>query len=309
MQDLANVRIVAVHAHPDDESISTGLLLAHAARRGAQVTVVTCTLGEEGEVIGDYQRLVAAETGLLGGYRLGELERALAALGTENSQPRLLGGIGTWRDSGMAGSESAQNPVAFSNPDAPENFPQQVSQLQEILRELQPDILVTYAPDGGYGHPDHIRAHEITHAAVEDGAVPSVQQILWARTVTQDVEAGLRGVEAPAPWTHPEEGEIASVDASEVDFHIHGSVADVEAKQRAMAAHVTQIWMADCQSETARPEIAELPEGQDQPMWALSNLVAQPLLDTEAYAVGYSAPGVAQNYAEQLFAGEASDAS
>lgn len=97
-------RLLFVHAHPDDESLSNGATIAHYTSRGAQVHVVTCTLGEEGEVIGDrWAQLTADHADQLGGYRIGELTAALRALGV--SAPIYLGGAGRWRDSGMAGTD------------------------------------------------------------------------------------------------------------------------------------------------------------------------------------------------------------
>ena len=97
-------RLLFVHAHPDDESITNGVTIAHYVSRGAQVQVVTCTLGEEGEVIGDqWAQLAVDHADQLGGYRIGELTAALRALGVNG--PTYLGGPGRWRDSGMVGTE------------------------------------------------------------------------------------------------------------------------------------------------------------------------------------------------------------
>ena len=97
-------RLLFVHAHPDDESLANGATIAHYTARGAQVHVITCTLGEEGEVIGErWAQLAVDQADQLGGYRIGELSRALHALGV--AQPIYLGGAGRWRDSGMAGTE------------------------------------------------------------------------------------------------------------------------------------------------------------------------------------------------------------
>src|ERR1700739_1661439 len=96
-------RLLFVHAHPDDETLSNGATIAHYTARGAEVTVVTCTLGEEGEVIGDsWAELAVDRADQLGGYRIGELTAALHALGV--GPPIYLGGAGRWRDSGMAGT-------------------------------------------------------------------------------------------------------------------------------------------------------------------------------------------------------------
>ncbi|KAB3523169.1 N-acetyl-1-D-myo-inositol-2-amino-2-deoxy-alpha-D-glucopyranoside deacetylase [Corynebacterium sp. zg254] len=281
--------IVAVHAHPDDEAIWTGLALAKAVRLGAKVINVTCTLGEEGEVIGDeLARLVTDAqrpdgTGLLGGYRIAELQRALTSLGID-AGPVFLGGVGRWRDSGMEGTPSIEHPRAFAHVD---NFDEEVQQLAQLLEELRPDIVITYATDGGYGHPDHKRAHRVTHAAVERlEAVMKPRQILWCVSDRQAIDDGLAGVsgsEIPEGWRF---GEVAAADHSEVDFTIHGTSQDVAAKAAAMADHATQVVV-------------------DGPVFALSNQIVQPLLDTEAYTVAFTAPGEDRDYAQRFFEGEA----
>src|SRR4051794_32717745 len=108
-------RLLFVHAHPDDESITTGASIARYAAEGAEVTVVTCTLGEEGEVMAGLRELDglrAHAADQLGGHRVTELMAACAALGV--SRHRYLGGLGRWRDSGMAGTPSASHPRAFT---------------------------------------------------------------------------------------------------------------------------------------------------------------------------------------------------
>lgn len=307
-------RLLAVHAHPDDETLFNGLLLTKAARMGADVHVLTCTMGEEGEVIGEkYQNLVDPDqnprgTGMLGGYRISELREALAALGVNElganngtpHGPHFLGGVGRWRDSGMAGTPSIAREDAFSNPDREANRQEQIDQLIAVIEHIQPDVVATYGPDGGYGHPDHIRAHQITHAAVEQMAAANnpaaPKQIIWCVTEKQRVDevlATARGSEAPAGWRWPEEGDIAAVDSSDVDFVVHGTERDVAAKQAAMRAHATQIWVADGSSSDVNPESRD----HEPVLYALSNLIAQPLLDTESYTVGYTAGGVDDNYA------------
>src|SRR5262249_21841619 len=153
-------RLVFVHAHPDDESLNNGATIAHYTARGAQVRVVTCTLGEEGEVIGDrWAELAVDRADQLGGYRVGELTAALRALGA--GAPIYLGGAGRWRDSGMAGAPQRTR-RRFVDADEREG----VGALVAIIREQRPHVVVTYDPNGGYGHPDHIRAHTVTTAAV-----------------------------------------------------------------------------------------------------------------------------------------------
>ncbi|MGH3969702.1 MAG: N-acetyl-1-D-myo-inositol-2-amino-2-deoxy-alpha-D-glucopyranoside deacetylase, partial [Mycobacterium sp.] len=158
MQEMP--RLLFVHAHPDDESLATGATIAHYAARGAQVHVVTCTLGEEGEVIGDrWAQLAVDHADQLGGYRIGELTAALQALGV--SAPIFLGGPGRWRDSGMAGTASRPQPRFIDADDR-----EAVGALVSLIRRLRPHVVVTYDPHGGYGHPDHIQTHVVTTAAV-----------------------------------------------------------------------------------------------------------------------------------------------
>ena len=301
--------ILTVHAHPDDESIWTGLALAKARRLGYDVTTVTCTLGEEGEVIGEkYARLVVDSqrsdgTGLLGGYRIAELQRALHALGLQHD-PLLLGGVGCWRDSGMAGTPSIEHPRAFAAAGRAESFATQVAQLVEIIQERRPALVITYDAQGGYGHPDHIRAHEITHAAVEQlkGTRWEPKQLLWGVTDRAKVVSALDGVNAPDGWIMPTEEDIDGVDTridpAAVDFVVQGTAEDVASKQAAMAAHATQVWVADGTTTDVNPE----PRQSDPVLYCLSNLLAMPLLNEESYAVAHSAEGVAPDFAAQLFA-------
>ncbi len=154
-------RLLFVHAHPDDETITNGATIAHYIARGAQVQVVTCTLGEEGEIIGDrWAQLAVDHADQLGGYRIGEFTAALQALGLDG--PTYLGGPGRWRDSGMAGTEPRSRRKGSVDADEHEA----VGALVDIIRTLRPHVVVTYDPNGGYGHPDHIQAHVVTTAAV-----------------------------------------------------------------------------------------------------------------------------------------------
>lgn len=280
------LRVLAVHAHPDDEALWTGLTLAHLARRGAHVSVLTCTLGEEGEVIGEkYRALQSTETGLLGGYRIAELREALAALGLHHG-PQLLGGAGAWRDSGMAGSAASRHPRAFSG-SGDGAFQEQVRQLVEVLGRERPDVLITYGPDGGYGHPDHIRAHQISHAAVQTEGAWRPREILWAVTERELIDAAAPS-RAPDGWTLPAPGEIAAVPGASVDLRVQGSSEDLERKTAALRAHATQLWVADGSTSDVNPEARTSPAGGPT-LFCLSNLLAQPLLTTESYQVGWRA--------------------
>src|SRR5246127_3019584 len=197
-------RLLFVHAHPDDESLSNGATIAHYTARGAQVRVVTCTLGEEGEVIGDRWAELA-------GYRIGELTTALRALGV--SAPIYLGGAGRWRDSGMRGSPMRRR-QRFIDADEREA----VGALVAIIRELRPHVVVTYDPNGGYGHPDHVHTHTVTTAAVAAAATAdypgepwTVPKFYWTVLAESAFEAGWQalGREDLLPdWRMPPKDEF-----------------------------------------------------------------------------------------------------
>jgi N-acetyl-1-D-myo-inositol-2-amino-2-deoxy-alpha-D-glucopyranoside deacetylase len=161
-------RLLLVHAHPDDETTGTGATMARYAAEGAHVTLVTCTLGEEGEVlVPALSNLAASEGDQLGGYRYHELSLAMAELGVTDY--RILGGPGRWRDSGMMGLETNDVPRAFWQADLKEAS----RELVAVVRQVRPQVLVTYDENGGYGHPDHIQSHRVAMAAVEAAADPA----------------------------------------------------------------------------------------------------------------------------------------
>lgn len=296
MTDIVNTenprRLLLVHAHPDDETLTTGGTIARYAAEGAEVTVVTCTLGEEGEVIGDtWAGLVADAADQLGGFRILELTRALGRLGV--TEPRFLGGAGRWRDSGMAGTPAAANPRAFVNADRDEV----VDALVEVIRERRPHVVVCYDPAGGYGHPDHIRVHEAVTAAVESAASADrrapgepwdVAKLYW--TVTEDT-ALTEGVgcitEFPTHWRLPEPGELPSVPNDQVTTTV--DVRDhLAAKVAAFEAHATQVTVS--------------PSGTE---YALSNNIVQPILTDEHYVLVRGTLGevAADGRERDLFAG------
>ena len=274
-RDLAGYRVVAVHAHPDDEAITTAGVIADLTRRGADVLVVTCTLGEEGEVIGEpYQHLVVDEADQLGGFRIAELRASLDAIGARGA---FLGGAGRFRDSGMAGSSASRNPRAFVN-----SGDAAVAELAAVFEAERPHLVITYGPDGGYGHPDHIRAHEITHLAAERVSVP---RILWAVRLAAET-AALMPDDTPDGWRLPEPGELDGVDTSDVavalDEHAYS------AKIEAMRAHATQLWIADGRTTDVNPHAA-LASGPVV-YYALSNLIIQPIQRVEHFQLGAGTP-------------------
>lgn len=239
--ELPPRRVVFVHAHPDDESVSTGATMARYAGRGCHVTLVTCTLGEEGEIhVPELALLAAAEADQLGGYRLVELSRACAAMGVADQ--RFLGGAGRYRDSGMMGTPSNDHPRAFWRAD----LDLAAGHLVQILREVRPQVLVTYDANGFYGHPDHIQAHRVTMRAAElaarDGFGPA--KIYWTGLPKSVLEAGIEAFGQSSdnpfedissieefPFGTPDAEIAARIDAT--DF--------AEAKLAALRAHATQI--------------------------------------------------------------------
>lgn len=150
-------RLLFVHAHPDDETLTTGLTMAAYASRTHDVHLLTCTLGEEGEVIPPVlAHLVAGRSNTLGHWRREELRAAMSVLGVSHSVLGEDPGAGVasrYRDSGMAGTPSAQHPDAFVRADPAEAM----ALVAAHIRALRPDVVVTYDAQGGYGHPDHIQ--------------------------------------------------------------------------------------------------------------------------------------------------------
>lgn len=269
-RDAEGARLLLVHAHPDDETITTGGTIARYAAEGAEVSVITCTLGEQGEVIGDrWAQLAADHADQLGGYRILELTAALDALG--GPAPRFLGGAGRWRDSGMAGTPSARHPRAFVRAGADEA----VGELAAEIARLRPHVVVTYGPDGGYGHPDHIRAHEVTMAAVDAARQRwDTPKVYWTVMEDRAVADGLAALgPVPEHWTIPAPSDLPAVPADTVTAEV--DIAGVlGAKRAALAAHATQVQVAD-----------------DGGAYALSNDIAQPVVDREFFVLARGRAG------------------
>ncbi|MGL4340724.1 MAG: PIG-L family deacetylase [Rhodoglobus sp.] len=167
-------RVLFVHAHPDDETIATGATIATLVRSGATVAVLTCTRGERGEVIPpELRHLSGAELAV---RRETELRTALHALGVTDH--RFLGLPGArweareprqYRDSGMRWGRSGAEAIDTVDPESltAAELGEVAADIAAAIVDFGPDVVVSYAADGGYGHPDHIRAHEATRAAAE----------------------------------------------------------------------------------------------------------------------------------------------
>ncbi len=284
-------RLLLVHAHPDDETLWTGGTIARYAARGVQVVLVTCTLGEEGEVIPERLRgLASGQADQLGGYRVGELRSACTALRV--AEQRFLGGMGRWRDSGMVWQEPGKAtalPNAHSRAFANSDPDEQVSALEGILREVKPQVVVTYAADGGYGHPDHVRAHEITTAVV--AKVPEVQRVFHVVPSRSTIDAGLRSLEQVSgmPFSLPALHELPNVDDDTITTRIDVT-EHLPAKISALRAHGTQV----------RLWLDQWDNGKGVAAYALSNDVAQPVVPTEHYRL---ASGDSDGCESDLFGG------
>ena len=285
-------RLMLVHAHPDDESIGTGATMAKYAAQGAGVTLVTCTLGELGEIIPpDLADLAWDRENRLGEHRIGELAAACAALGV--SDHRFLGGPGHWHDSGMMGTPSNDWDGAFWRADVDEA----AGVLLEVIKDVRPQVLVTYDSNGFYGHPDHIQAHRVAWRAFEmaDGLVrkfyaTAVPKSVLAAGMKMMREAGAGQATVPAgseflavdsvdelPFGVPDEQVTTEIDARDY----------LDAKLAAMRAHASQIAV-------------------DSPFFALSDRVGQRAFGLEHYTLlaGPRGPGAGSHgWETDLFAG------
>jgi len=169
-----------VHAHPDDESSGTGATMARYAAEGAGVTLVTCTLGEMGDVVApELEHLRYDRDDALAPVRIVELDRAMAALGVTDFVR--LGGDGRWRDSGMATDDRGMAvPADDVHADSfwRADLLEAANELVVLIRDRRPQVLITYDEEGLYGHPDHVQAHRVATYAVQLAAVPSYRQDL-----------------------------------------------------------------------------------------------------------------------------------
>ena len=284
-------RVLFVHAHPDDETIATGATMAKYAAEGAHVTLVTCTLGEEGEIlVPELAHLAADRDDRLGEHRIGELSDAMEVLGVTDH--RFLGGAGRWRDSGMMGTPTNERPDAFWQADLADA----IGTLVAIMREVRPHVVVGYDDNGGYGHPDHIQAHRVAVGAFEAAGDPEQNPehgAAWApsklyetalpRSTLVRAFVMLRelGEEAPFGVTSPDEltfGVPDEVITTVVDASDH-----LDEKVAAMRAYPTQISV-------------------DGPFFALSNDIGQGIFGREHYRLVVG-PSASDRPETDLFAG------
>lgn len=231
-------RLLLVHAHPDDETINNGATMAHYVDLGASVTLITCTRGEEGEIlVPELSHLASTATDKLGEHRISELTDAMKELGVTDFR-FLAEGKKLYRDSGMMGTEPNNRPDVFWQADIEEATQYLVS----VIDEVKPHVLITYDEIGGYGHPDHIQAHRIAMLAAEKSSW-QIQKIYWntmpksviAESMAKMKELGsdFFGAESvdDLPFVKDDEFVTTLIDGN----------SQVEKKMAAMKAHVTQI--------------------------------------------------------------------
>jgi N-acetyl-1-D-myo-inositol-2-amino-2-deoxy-alpha-D-glucopyranoside deacetylase len=239
--------LLLVHAHPDDECIPTGATIAKYADEGARVTVVTCTLGEAGEIVtDDLKHLADAGEDALGEHRRTEMAEAAKVLGITDH--RFLGGPGRWRDSGMMGTPENDDPRCFWRADLDEA----VAELVTVIREVRPQVVVTYDENGDYGHPDHIQAHRVTVAAIDEAKDPAygtgepwqVSKLYQTAFPKSVLQAGFEhfkstGDEFFAAYENAEEMPFGTPDAL-VTTRVRAT-GQIDRKLAAMRAHRSQI--------------------------------------------------------------------
>ena len=279
--------LLLVHAHPDDETINNGATMAKYVAEGARITLVTCTRGEEGEVlVPELAHLASSHDDALGPHREKELAEAMKIIGV--SDHRFLGAPHRiWRDSGMMGTEPNSRSDVFWSA----NIDDAAQELVKIILEIRPDVLITYDTNGGYGHPDHIQAHRVAMRAAElaRSAGWAIPKIYWNTIPRSVIEEGIAemkkigsdfmGVEKAEdfPFAQPDELVTTVVDG--------GSF--VEKKMAAMKAHSTQISV-------------------DGPFFALSNNLGLQVFGNEYYTLVHgkkSGPFDDQGRETDIFAG------
>lgn len=268
---MSQPRLLLVHAHPDDETINNGVTMAKYVAQGCQVTLVTCTRGEEGEVlVPELAHLASSHEDALGAHREIELRNAMHELGVEDF--RFLGSPEKmWRDSGMMGSEPNNRIDNFWNASVDEA----AESLVAIILETKPHVLITYDEVGGYGHPDHIQAHRVAMRGAEIARERGweIQKIYWNTIPRSVIERGIEamkdtgnqffGVEKAEdfPFAQPDELVTTVIDGE----------AFVEKKMAAMRAHPTQISV-------------------DGPFFALSDNLGFKVWGLEFYRLVYGKP-------------------
>jgi N-acetyl-1-D-myo-inositol-2-amino-2-deoxy-alpha-D-glucopyranoside deacetylase len=303
MTDTPDLRLLLVHAHPDDESIGQGATMARYVAEGRGVTLVTCTAGEMGEIlVPELEHLAADRDDGLGEHRRGELEAAMKALGVTDH--RFLGGFGTYRDSGMKWHEDGHAVAAddvHANAFWHADLTEAADHLVAVIREVRPQVMVTYDQFGGYGHPDHIQAHRVAMYGSMLAAVPSyrrelgeawdVAKIYWGAMSESRMRAGLRALR--------EAGDTTSFEGMDPD----GDLPYFAIKDEDLSAAVDASEYVDQKMDALRAHASQI--STDGPFFALSNNLGNVAWGTEFYrlAKGRLGPVGDNGLEDDLFAG------
>ena len=284
MKNYTGARLLLVHAHPDDETINNGATMAMYADLGAEVTLVTCTRGEEGEIlVPELAHYAATAEDSLGTHREGELASAMSALGVRDF--RFLGSPARkFRDSGMMGTEPNQRSDAFWN--AP--LDEAASYLSQIVDEVKPHVMITYDEFGGYGHPDHIQAHRVAMSAAAKSSwqIPKIYWNIMPKSVVAQGISKMKELGSDFFGADSVDDLPFVKDDAFVTSVIHGD-GYVDQKMAAMKAHATQISL-------------------DGPFFALSNNIGVSVFADEYYTLVQgqpSAPFDERGYELDLFSG------
>ena len=273
-------RALFVHAHPDDETINNGATMAQMVEDGVTVTLITCTRGEEGEVlVPELSHLASSAEDKLGAHRVIELANAMKELGVKDHRF-----LGNYRDSGMMDTPQNQHPDCFWRAEVDEA----ARKLALIIDEIRPQVMVTYDENGGYGHPDHIQTHRVAMRAAEL-ATWQIQKIYWNIMPKSVVQRGMDAMKDQGSEFFGAENvdDLPFVkDDSFVSAVIHAP-NQVDKKMAAMKAHATQISL-------------------DGPFFALSNNLGVQVFADEYYTLvkgEKGAPFNTDNLETNLFAG------
>jgi N-acetyl-1-D-myo-inositol-2-amino-2-deoxy-alpha-D-glucopyranoside deacetylase len=273
-------RALFVHAHPDDETINNGATMAQMVDDGVAVTLITCTRGEEGEVlVPELSHLASNAEDKLGTHRITELANAMKELGVKDHRF-----LGEYRDSGMMGTPQNEHPNCFWRADIEEA----AKKLASVIDEVKPQVMVTYDENGGYGHPDHIQTHRVAMRAAEI-ANWQIRKIYWNIMPKSVVQKGMDAMKAQGSDFFGAEkvDDLPFVkDDSFVSAVIHAP-NQVDKKMAAMKAHATQISL-------------------DGPFFALSNNLGVQVFGDEYYTLvkgEKSGPFNTDNLEQDLFAG------
>lgn len=258
--------MLLVHAHPDDETINNGATMAMYAALGAQITLITCTRGEEGEVlVPGLSHLASSDSDTLGNHRVSELAAAMEELGIFDHRFLGDGDDGMkFRDSGMMGTEPNNRADVFWQADVDTA----AKLLVDVIHEVKPHILITYDEIGGYGHPDHIQAHRVAMRAAELSTQWQIPKIYWNAVPKSLIALGIEEMKKSGsnffgaenvddiPFAKDDALVTAVVDGTEY----------VDRKMAAMRAHETQIAL-------------------DGPFFALSNNLGLQIWGKEFYSL------------------------